>query len=74
MSKPHRHRVEQSLTKARDELRLIELVQQMPRTSRDLSAATGLPIRRVYTLIQNLREAHCVYRVPGTHLIAVRDA
>jgi hypothetical protein len=30
MSKPHRHRVEQSLTKARDELRLIELVQQMP--------------------------------------------
>ena len=56
---------------ARQEIQVMKALQERPRTRRELEEIVGAEKRRIEYVVRGLREVGFVYRVPGTHLLAL---
>jgi hypothetical protein len=58
---------------ARQEIELMRELSRRPRTRLELEYELGISRRRLEYLLHGLREVEYVYRVPGTHLLAMKS-
>ncbi len=61
----------EALEIARQEIEVMRTLQEEPLTREELGSKLGIPRRRLEYVIYGLRDVGFVYRVPGTHLLAL---
>ena len=55
------------------EFLILDLLNHRPQSPADLVECTGLPRRRISTVMAQLRHADLIVQVPGTHRYMVAD-
>jgi hypothetical protein len=58
---------------AKADFLIMGILAREPMSLSELIVATGLPTRSVEHKLKCLKEAQCVVKVRGTHLLALRD-
>jgi len=56
---------------AKMELDVLHLLAKQPMAPKELARALPYEYNQVKYTVQNLRESDCVYRMPGTHKMAL---
>lgn len=62
---------DKALEIAKQEIQVMQALSRRPRTRVELEHDLQIPARRMAYLINGLREVEYVYRVPGTHILAM---
>lgn len=55
--------------KAQQEIKIMCALKDRPQTPTEICEAIGLPNKRVRYLLQGLKQAQCIGKIPGSHAV-----